>query len=70
LESYGHSGFTGTYLWCDPESGILYVFLSNRIHPDAGNRTLIRDDIRTRIHKVFYNAINAEFANEQTDKES
>ncbi len=57
LESYGHSGFTGTYLWCDPESGILYVFLSNRIHPDANNRKLIRDDIRTRIHKALYEAI-------------
>lgn len=57
LESYGHSGFTGTYLWCDPESGILYVFLSNRIHPDATNRKLIRDDIRTRIHKVLYESI-------------
>ncbi|HKK60085.1 MAG TPA: glycoside hydrolase family 3 N-terminal domain-containing protein [Salinivirga sp.] len=57
LESYGHSGFTGTYLWCDPESGILYVFLSNRIYPDASNRKLIRDDIRTRIHKALYEAI-------------
>ncbi len=57
LESYGHSGFTGTYLWCDPESGLMYIFLSNRIHPDASNRKLIRDDIRTRIHKVFYESI-------------
>ncbi|MDA3866852.1 MAG: serine hydrolase [Salinivirgaceae bacterium] len=70
LESYGHSGFTGTYLWCDPESGILYVFLSNRIHPDAANRMLIRDDIRTRIHKVFYNAINSELEQEQSNNES
>ncbi len=57
LESYGHSGFTGTYLWCDPESEIMYIFLSNRIHPDASNLKLIRDDIRTRIHKVFYESI-------------
>lgn len=57
LESYGHSGFTGTYLWADPESGILYIFLSNRIYPDAENRKLISKDVRTRIHKLFYEAI-------------
>jgi beta-glucosidase-like glycosyl hydrolase/CubicO group peptidase (beta-lactamase class C family) len=57
LDSYGHSGFTGTYLWLDPESGILFVFLSNRIHPDSENRKLITRDIRTRLHKVFYEAI-------------
>jgi beta-N-acetylhexosaminidase len=57
LESYGHSGFTGTYLWADPESGILFVFLSNRIHPNSNNRKLITRDIRTRIHKVFYESL-------------
>jgi beta-N-acetylhexosaminidase len=57
LDSYGHSGFTGTYLWADPESGILFVFLSNRIHPSSNNKKLISRDIRTRIHKVFYEAI-------------
>ena len=57
LDSYGHSGFTGTYLWADPESGILFVFLSNRINPSSNNKKLITRDIRTRIHKVFYEAI-------------
>jgi len=57
LESFGHSGFTGTYLWMDPESGILFVFLSNRINPSADNKKLITQDIRTRIHKIFYESI-------------
>jgi beta-glucosidase-like glycosyl hydrolase/CubicO group peptidase (beta-lactamase class C family) len=54
-ESFGHSGFTGTYFWVDPEYGIVYIFLSNRVYPDAENRKLITLDIRTRIEKELYN---------------
>lgn len=57
LDSYGHSGFTGTYLWADPESGILFVFLSNRVYPESNNKKLITRNIRTRIHKVIYESI-------------
>lgn len=46
--SFGHSGFTGTLAWTDPEGEWTVVFLSNRICPDAENRTLIREDIRTK----------------------
>ncbi|TSA25362.1 MAG: hypothetical protein D4R67_10180 [Bacteroidetes bacterium] len=49
--SFGHSGFTGTYLWADPENGLIYIFLSNRICPDAGNTTISRMNIRTSIHQ-------------------
>ena len=45
--SFGHSGFTGTLAWTDPEGRWTAVFLSNRICPDE-NRTLIREDIRTQ----------------------
>jgi CubicO group peptidase (beta-lactamase class C family) len=55
--SYGHSGFTGTLTWVDPETGLLFIFLSNRIHPDASNTKLISEDIRTRIQEVFYKAV-------------
>ena len=55
--SYGHSGFTGTYTWADPESGLVYVFLSNRIYPKMDNGTLMKEDIRTNIHQMFYEAI-------------
>ena len=55
--SFGHSGFTGTYAWADPEDEIVYVFLSNRIHPDAGNKKLISLGIRTRIQEVIYDAV-------------
>ncbi|MFO7615446.1 MAG: glycoside hydrolase family 3 N-terminal domain-containing protein [Bacteroidales bacterium] len=55
--SYGHSGFTGTYLWIDPENGLVFVFLSNRVHPDANNNKLARQNIRPELHQLFYNAI-------------
>jgi len=55
--SYGHTGFTGTMVWMDPETGILYVFLSNRVHPDAENKLLMNKNIRARIQEVFYNAL-------------
>jgi CubicO group peptidase (beta-lactamase class C family) len=55
--SFGHSGFTGTLVWADPEAGIIYVFLSNRIHPDQYNKKLIRENYRTRIQDIIYNAI-------------
>lgn len=56
--SFGHSGFTGNLTWADPESGILYVFLSNRVHPDAENHKLIKMNIRTEIMKVITTACN------------
>ena len=55
--SFGHSGFTGTYAWADPESGILYVFLSNRTYPTMENRALMTEDIRTKIQQIIQDAI-------------
>ncbi len=56
-KTFGHTGFTGTAVWADPEFNLVYVFLSNRIHPDADNRKLIQNNIRTRIQEVIYKAI-------------
>ena len=56
-DSFGHSGFTGTYTWADPQNGLVYVFLSNRIHPDASNPKIMKMNIRTEIHEAFYQAI-------------
>ncbi|MBS4012343.1 MAG: serine hydrolase [Bacteroidetes bacterium] len=58
-ESYGHSGFTGTYAWVDPTENLVYVFLSNRVFPDATNRKINDLDIRINIHQAIYDAINA-----------
>lgn len=56
--SFGHSGFTGTYAWADPDKNVVYIFLSNRVYPDAENKKLIRMDVRTKIQEVIYDAIN------------
>ena len=57
LEAFGHQGFTGTVTWADPGEDVVYVFLSNRVYPNANNRKLLELDIRTDIQQVFYDAI-------------
>ncbi len=55
--SFGHSGYTGTLAWADPDSGLLLVFLSNRVYPTRANRKLYELDIRPRLHRVLYEAV-------------
>jgi len=55
--SFGHSGFTGTLAWVDPEYELVYIFLSNRVHPDMGNNKLIDMNVRTDVQQVVYNAL-------------
>ncbi len=57
MSSFGHSGFTGTFAWADPENELVYVFISNRTYPDATNFKLVRKDIRSEIQRVIYDAI-------------
>ncbi len=52
--SYGHSGYTGTFVWADPEYDLLYIFLSNRVYPTRENRKLYELNIRPDIHTVIY----------------
>jgi CubicO group peptidase (beta-lactamase class C family) len=55
--SFGHSGFTGTYYWVDPEENLVYVFLSNRVNPDASNNKLAKMNIRTSIQQAVYDIL-------------
>tara|TARA_R110002012_G_scaffold81945_2_gene207351 strand:+ start:25992 stop:28907 length:2916 start_codon:yes stop_codon:yes gene_type:complete len=57
MTSFGHSGFTGAYAWADPEEEIVYVFLANRTYPNAGSNTLLKENIRTDIQELIYEAI-------------
>lgn len=57
MTSFGHSGFTGTFTWADPENELVYVFMSNRTFPDAENFKLVRQDIRSEIQRVIYSAL-------------
>ncbi len=57
--SYGHSGFTGTLVWNDPKYDIVYVFLSNRVYPDAENWKIVKQSVRTNIQRVIYDAVQS-----------
>jgi beta-glucosidase-like glycosyl hydrolase/CubicO group peptidase (beta-lactamase class C family) len=56
-ESFGHSGFTGTFVWMDPQHKLLYVFLSNRVYPTRNNSKLSTMNVRTNLHQALYDAI-------------
>jgi CubicO group peptidase (beta-lactamase class C family) len=56
--SFGHSGFTGTFTWVDPEYDLVYVFLSNRVHPTRDNARLGQLNTRTKIQQALYDAID------------
>ena len=58
MSSFGHTGFTGTMAWADPETEIIYVFLSNRTFPDSNaSNKLSKENIREDIQKIIQEAI-------------
>ncbi|KAA6325032.1 hypothetical protein EZS27_025705 [termite gut metagenome] len=57
---YGHTGFTGTCVWVDPENSLVYVFLSNRLYPNAWVNTLSTLNIRERIQDTIYQSLLSE----------
>lgn len=56
-QSYGHSGYTGTMVWVDPQYQLIYVFLTNRVYPSAGNNKLNALKIRRKLHDIVYRAM-------------
>lgn len=56
-DSFGHSGYTGTFAWVDPDNGLLFVFMSNRVYPTRNNRKIYSLNVRPSIHQVFYDAL-------------
>ena len=57
MRSFGHSGFTGTFAWADPENNLIVIFLSNRVYPNSNNNKLSDLNIRTIVHDLFYDAV-------------
>lgn len=55
---FGHQGFTGTVAWCDPDSRLVFVFLSNRVYPDCYPNRLAKSRIRLLAHELIYEAIH------------
>jgi CubicO group peptidase (beta-lactamase class C family) len=55
--SFGHTGFTGTMVWADPVTGIVFVFLSNRVYPNVLNHKLVQLNVRTNVQQAVYDAL-------------
>ena len=60
MKSFGHTGFTGTLAWADPEKNIILIFLSNRIHPNADNKKLIEMNLRTELMRLTFDMFDNE----------
>lgn len=56
-QSFGHTGFTGTMVWADPENKVVYVFLSNRTYPNADENKLSKSNVREDIQQIIYNSL-------------
>ena len=55
--SFGHSGFTGTFAWADPDYGLVYIFMSNRIYPTRENQKISNLNIRSAMLQAAYDSI-------------
>ena len=54
--AFGHTGYTGTCFWIDPDNKMIYIFLCNRVYPSRTNTKLFTLDIRSRIQDAIYHA--------------
>ncbi len=62
--SFGHTGFTGTFVWADPAYNLVYIFLSNRVYQTRNNTKLYDLNVRTNIQELIYEAMQAKDLNE------
>ena len=56
-QAFGHQGFTGTCIWADPATGIVFVFLSNRVYPTADNSKINKLNVRTMAQDYIYESM-------------
>jgi beta-glucosidase-like glycosyl hydrolase/CubicO group peptidase (beta-lactamase class C family) len=56
-ESFGHSGYTGTFVWIDPKYQLVYIFLANRVFPTRDNNMISDLNVRTEIQRVIYESM-------------
>ena len=60
MKGFGHTGFTGTFVWADPANELVIIFLSNRVCPDAEPNKLVKSGIRSILHDILYEAYPVE----------
>lgn len=58
-KTFGHLGFSGTSVWADPENGLVFVLLTNRVHPDPKNERFMSMNIRGKVYRGIYRALNS-----------
>ncbi len=58
-KSFGHTGFTGTSLWIDPDRNLIVIFLTNRVHPTRANTKI--NKVRSELHDAVIEALRKEF---------
>jgi CubicO group peptidase (beta-lactamase class C family) len=56
--TYGHTGFTGTCVWVDPVHQVVFVFLSNRVHPSNTNQRINGMRVRQKVQQAVYDAMH------------
>ena len=52
INSFGHTGYTGTSIWIDKDNNLFVILLSNRVHPTRNNRKIV--DFRPLIHDAVF----------------
>ena len=60
MQGFGHTGFTGTFVWADPANNTVIIFLSNRVYPDAEPNKLVKSGLRSVMHDILYEAYPVE----------
>src|SRR5438034_3605164 len=60
-ETYGHTGFTGTCIWVDPKTKIIYIFFSNRVQSQINNDKLLQLSVRGKIQDAIYKTVDKKF---------
>lgn len=57
--SFGHSGFTGTFVWADPKYDLLFIFMSNRVYPSRENTKLFKLNFRPELQQEIYKCVDS-----------
>jgi CubicO group peptidase (beta-lactamase class C family) len=65
---YGHTGFTGCVVWANPETKMIFVFLSNSVHPKPANKKLKQMKIRSKVLNLILSAYKPEKLNQINDE--
>lgn len=58
-QTFGHTGFTGTCIWVDPEQNLIFIFLSNRVYNNGDVNRFLRMNVRPKVHELIYQSLQS-----------